>query len=184
MSWVSDDVAAAKAILDKAIKSKPSDVKVRVDLQKKANGQLKSLKEKISSGADGVIKQYDAALTTWESALGVAESEATLRDHAIVHHIRQRVKELKKVPLPKGLAENFDKAAKSVAGWDPKGESVDALKDGIKYLDAGNKAVEDFSTAYDKAKSESDAMRDKVKKELASSPDEHLKEALAAVISL
>jgi hypothetical protein len=183
MSWVSDDVDAAKAILDKAIKSKPSEVKVRVDLHKKANGQLKTLKEKISSGADGVIKQNEVALTTWESALGVADSEATLREHALVHHIRQVVKNLKKVPQPKGLADNFDKAAKSVAAWDPKGESVDVLKEATKSLDAGNKAVQEFSTAYDKAKAESDAMRAKVKTEMTSSHDEDLKKALARVIS-
>lgn len=131
----------AVGILEKAIKSKPKDTKARTDLHKKANAAVKELQKYITEHVAKFTKNLDASTSTLEEAFGVASSEAGLRDREIVRHLKHAIKLSKDIERPKGWGDDYDKAVKTVASWDPKGEKVDELKQGSKSLEAGKKCV-------------------------------------------
>jgi hypothetical protein len=175
-----DDVIG---VLDKAMKTKPHDSKTRIDLQKKANTQLKDLQKLIADGSDTMTKSIEKVLRTAEEMLGVAESEVKLLDHhAIVGHLRHAVKLYKEYPKPKGWTDSYDKAAKTVAGWDPKGEKLDALRDGMKYLDLGKKTISAYFTGKRKIELACNHMFDKAIDDANHMKDQHVKAALQKYI--
>src|SRR6188472_2198210 len=106
----------AIGILEKAIKTKPKDMKARVDLHKKATSKLKELQKDISDATVRFTTNLDTTTRTLEEAMGVASSEARLLDREIVRHLKQAIKLSKAIERPKGWDDDFDKAAKTVAG--------------------------------------------------------------------
>src|SRR5262245_1505600 len=126
MSRYEDMTDEVVGILDKAIKTKPKDAKARADLHKKASAKVKELQTHVADAVAEFSKKIDTATRTLEEAFGVASSEADLRDREIVRHLKQAIKLSKVIDRPKGWTNDFDKAAKTIASWDPKGDNVDA----------------------------------------------------------
>jgi hypothetical protein len=166
------------AILEKAIKTKPKETKARIGWHKKANTKLKELHTEFTTVLDDFGKRIDRTTRILQEAFGVASSEAKLFDREIVRHLKRAIKQSKEVPRPKGWTDNYDKAVKKVAAWDPKGESVDELKEGIKLLEAGKKAIKTGMAAHRKEELECNAAVDKALEDLNSLGDERVKALL------
>jgi chromosome segregation ATPase len=173
----------AVGILDKAIKTKPKDVKARTDLQKKANAKLKELQKFMADTLATFTKTIDATTRKLEEAVGVAASEAKLFDREIVRHLKQAIKLSKAIERPKGLTDDFDKAAKTVASWDPKAEGVEELKKGTQYLEAGIKSIESHMAAHRKDVKECNETVKKAFEDLKSLNDPHLKELISPYLT-
>ena len=165
---------AAVGILEKAIKAKPKDTKARTDLHKKANAALKDLQKYIVDKVAEYSKKIDQSTQILEEAFGVASSEAGLRDREIVRHLKHAIKLSQDIDRPKGWTDDFDKAVKTVASWDPKGEKVDELKQGIKSLEAGKKCVATNLAATHKQMVECNGYVDKAIMDLDDLKDEKL----------
>jgi hypothetical protein len=165
-------------ILEKAMKTKPTDKKARADFHKKASSKAKALQTDIADIQEWFIKSIDKGTRTLEETFGVAASEAKLFERAIVRHLRKAIKLSKSTPRPKGWTENFDKAAKSITGWDPKSDKADGLADGVKYLEAGKKAIQTQWEAYRKAELECNKAVDEALKDLVELKDDKLKALL------
>jgi hypothetical protein len=101
-------------------------------LHKKANAKLKELQKFMADALATFTKTVDATTRKLEEAVGVAASEAKLFDREIVRHLKQAIKLSKAIERPKGLTDDFDKAAKAVVSWDPKAEGVEELEKGPK----------------------------------------------------
>jgi hypothetical protein len=106
-----------------------------------------------------------------------------LFDREVVRHLRRAVKLSKEVDRPKDWTVDFGKAAKTVAAWDPKEKGVEELNQGIKYLEAGKKAIETGMAAHRKEELECNAMVDKAFEDLRSLDDERLKEAVGPYLT-
>src|SRR4051794_14315263 len=165
----------AVGILEKAIKTKPKDTKARIDLHKKANAKLKELQKDVAEGVASFTKNLDTTTRTLEEALGVAENEAKLRDREIVRYLKHAVKLSKAIDRPKGWTDDFDKAAKTVASWDPKADGVKELEQGIKSIEAGKKNITTKLAATYKEEVECNKFVDKATLDLDSLKDPDLK---------
>ena len=169
----------AVGILEKAIKSKPKDTKARTDLHKKANAKLKELQKHLADAIATFTKSLDTTTRTLEEAVGVASSEAKLFDREIVRHLKHAIKLSKGIDRPKGWTDDFDKAAKTVAAWDPKAEGVKELEQGVKCLEAGKKSIQTNLAATNKEEVECNAFVDKAILDLDSLKDPGLKEKIS-----
>jgi hypothetical protein len=169
----------ATGILEKAVKSKPKDTKARTDLHKKANAKLKDLQKHLADSVATFTKNLDSTTRTLEEAVGVAENEAKLFDREIVRHLKHAIKLSKAIDRPKGWTDDFDKAVKTVAGWDPKAEGVKELEQGIKSLEAGKKCIKTSLAATNKQEVECNGFVDKAILDLDSIKDEELKKKIS-----
>ena len=174
----------ALEILEKAIKTKPKDTKPRTDLHKKANAKLKDLQKDVSDAVARFTKNLDTSTRTLEEAFGVASSEAKLFDREIVRHLKHAIKLSKEIDRPKGWGDDFDKAAKSVAAWDPKAEGVKELEQGVKYLTAGKKTLGGRIAANQKEQRECNVFVDKAIDDLDSLNDENLIKLISPYLTL
>jgi uncharacterized phage infection (PIP) family protein YhgE len=174
----------AIGILEKAIKTKPKDTKARADLHKKANGQLKELQKYMSEAVTKFASNLDTTTRTLEEAVGVASSEARLFDREIVRHLKQAIKLSKNIERPKmDWIADFEKAAKTVASWDPKAEGVKELEQGVKSLEAGKKTIATNMAANEKQQRECNAFVDKAIDDLNDVKDEKLKSAVGPYLT-
>jgi hypothetical protein len=169
----------AVTILEKAMKTKLKDAKTRVTLHKKANAKLKELQTLVGEASDSFSKDLEKATRTLEEAFGVASSEAKLFDREIVRHLKRAIKRSKDLPKPKGWTNSFDKAASIIAEWNPKGEDLDALEEGIKLLEAGKKYLQTSLAVYRTEELECNAVFDKALEDLNDLDDARVKELLS-----
>jgi len=174
----------AIGILEKAIKTKPKDTKARADLHKKANGKLKDLQKYMSDAITAFTNNLDTTTRTLEEAVGVAASEARLLDREIVRHLKQAIKLSKNIERPKmDWIDDYTKATKTVASWDPKGEGVKELEQGAKSLEAGKKTIATNMTANEKQQHECNALVDKAIDDLNDVKDDKLKAAVGPYLT-
>jgi hypothetical protein len=127
----------AVGILEKIAKAK--DTKAKSDLHKKANAKLKELQKHVADAVADFTERLNTSTQTLEEAFGIASSEAGLRDHEIVRHLKQAIKLSQGIDRPKGWTDDYDKAGKTVSSWDPKAGGNDELDKGIKQLEAAKK---------------------------------------------
>jgi len=174
----------AIGILEKAIKTKPKETKARIDLHKKANGKLKELQKYMSDAVTRFTENLDTTTRTLEEAVGVASSEAKLFDREIVRHLKQAIKLSKSIERPKmNWIDDYAKAAKTVAAWDPKAEGVKELEQGTKCLEAGKKTIATNMAANEKQQHECNAFVDKAIKDLDDVKDDKLKAAVGPYLT-
>jgi hypothetical protein len=152
-------------------------------LHKKASAKVKEVQEYVADASTSMTKKIDRTTRLLEEAFGVASNEAKLFDREIVRHLRRAIKLSKELDRPKGWTDNYDKAAKSVASWDPKAESDEELKQTIKYLEAGKKHIDTTWAAYRKEELECNGMVDKALEDLYALDDARLKEAVAPYLT-
>lgn len=162
-------------LLEKAMKSKPKDVKQRTDLNKKSKEKVKELRESIKKSQESFKHLLDESKDALLAALGVATSEVGLRDREVVRHLKQATKCNDAITRPKGWQDGFDKAFEIIAEWDPKTENADDLEKAIKLLKTAKKTIETWYAAYQKEQLACNASVNEVFEDLKSMHDEDAK---------
>jgi hypothetical protein len=162
-------------LLEKAIKTKPKDVKQRADLHKKSNAKVKELQQATKKAEDFFAGVLDESKEALYAALGIATSEVRLRDREVVRGLKQATKSNEAITRPKGWKESFDKAFKIISEWDPKAPDAHVLDEAVKLLKAAGKSIDSWYATYKKEQQACNAAVKEVVEDLKSINDDRAK---------
>jgi NTP pyrophosphatase (non-canonical NTP hydrolase) len=158
----------AVEVLKKNTKSLPKDEKKRKDLQKNLGDTLDGIPYNLDKACTYMVRALNDATDLLDEVDNIAEK---IHDALVREIVRKNLKVVLKMskdfPRPKGWADNHDKAAKELAGWDAAAGDVPGLVKCMKLLEAAKKNVQTQWKAFGGRKRECVATIGKAMADLA-----------------